>query len=79
MTERTELQKVFELAFLALTPNRPAYLLRDALVLGADGDYFHEATRRLYGFFIAGLECGKVVARPGFKLVEAPLDDSDLI
>lgn len=73
------LKQVFELAHTELLPDMPAYRRSDALVTGADGEYFHENTRKLYAFFVSGLACGKVVARPGFKLVEVPIDDSDLV
>ena len=75
----SELKRVFELGFRQLNSASAEYRIADALVLGANGQYFHGNTRNLYAFFVLGLECGKVVARPGFKLVEVPVEPEDLV
>lgn len=72
-------QTVFEQAYLELSGGKAEFRVTDALLLGANGEYFHPSTRMKYAFFILGLECGKVVARPGYKLVEVPIGPEDLV
>lgn len=70
-------QQVFEQAFRNGYSHEPSHLVDKWLSKTVDGDYTFQGTRDQYAFFVLGLECGKVVARPGFKLVEVPLEPGD--
>lgn len=69
-------QEVFEQAFRRTHPG-PPILTEISLDKDREGKYTESHAALAYAFFVLGLECGKVVARPGFKLVEVPLDPGD--
>lgn len=71
-------QQVFEQAFRELNPGNHFPLLKKYAAGPQAGEYLIPQIRQQYAFFVLGLECGKVVARPGFKLVEVPVEPGDL-
>lgn len=68
-------QEVFEQAFRSIAGEPCSSLWFKKF---ESGRYKRPHIQRQYEFFVLGLACGKVVARPGFKLVEVPLEPGDL-
>lgn len=53
--EHCDINKMFEASYRAQARS-PVFIVDDALVKGADGEYFHLATRTAFKFFKAGRE-----------------------
>lgn len=53
--EHCNINELFEAAYRAQAKS-PVFIVDDALLKGADGEYFHLATRTAFKFFKAGRE-----------------------